>query len=75
MDVSAHVEKSFAPLVYRVVIGQVQVGDTVQPQGVEPFGLSPEDEALEDGRLDLRGRTFEIAHHHLGRTKHGVDAI
>jgi hypothetical protein len=58
-----------------VVVGEVQVGDTVLAQGVEPLGFASEDESLEHGRLDLRGRTLEIAHDHLGRLKHGVDAI
>ena len=62
-------------MVYRVVVGEVQVGDSVLSQGVEPLWFASEDESLEDGRIDLRGWTLEIAHHQLGRAKHGVDAI
>ena len=58
-----------------MVVGEIQVGDAVLFQRVEPFGLCAEDELFEDGCLDLRSRAFEIAHDDLGRTKDGVDAI
>ena len=74
-DVLIGVDEAFAPLVDGVVVGEVEVGDTVPLQGVEPFGLCAEDELLEDGCLDLRGGALEIAHNELGGTKDGVDAI
>jgi hypothetical protein len=64
-----------AALVDGVVVGQVEVGDAVLAQGVKPLGLGSEDEALLDWGLDLGGRALEIAHHDLGGTEHGVDAI
>jgi hypothetical protein len=69
------VHQSFAPLVDGVVVGEVQMSKTVLPEGVQPFRLCPEDEPFEDGGLDLRGRTFEVAHDNLGGTEHGVDAF
>ena len=44
-------------------------------QGVEPFGFATEDETLEDGCLDLRGRALQITHDELCGTKYGVDTI
>ena len=74
-DIPIGIHKSLAPLVYRVVVGEIQMGDAVLFQRIEPFGLCAEDELLEDGCLDLCGGAFEIAHDDLGRTKDGVDAI
>ena len=74
-DIPIGIHKSLAPLVDRVVVGEVQVGDAMLFQRVEPFGLCAEDELFEDGCLDLRSRAFEIAHDDLGRTKDGVNAI
>ena len=54
---------------------EIQVGDAMLFQRIEPFGLCAEDELLEDGCLDLCGGAFEVAHDDLGRTKDGVDAI
>ena len=58
-----------------MVVGKVKVGDAVLAQSVEPLGFASEDETLENGRLDLRGRTLEVADHHLCRLKHRVDTI
>ena len=60
-DIPIGIHKSLAPLVDRVVVGEVQVGDAMLFQRVEPFGLCAEDELFEDGCLDLRSRAFEIA--------------
>jgi hypothetical protein len=73
--VTPGVDESLAPLVDGVVVGEVQVGDAVLAEGVEPLGFSPEDKTLEDGRLYLGGRTFEIAHNDLCRLEHGIDTI
>ena len=74
-DVTFCIKQSLASLVDGVVIGEVQVGNAVLAEGVEPLGFSPEDKTLEDGRLYLGGRTFEIAHNDLCRLEHGIDTI
>jgi hypothetical protein len=67
------VEQAFTPLVYGVVVGQIQVSYAVSAQDVEPLRLASEDEPLEDGRLDFRCRAFQIAYYNLCRTENGVD--
>ena len=75
IDLGFGIGESPSALVYSVVVGQVQVGDAVLLQGMQPFRLCAEDELFEDGCLDFRGRALEIAYHHLGGTEHGVDAF
>ncbi len=74
-DVAPGVHQSLPALVYRVVVGQIQVSDTVQVKTIEPFRFSTEDEELLDGRMNLGGWALKIAHNYLGRTKHGVDPL
>jgi hypothetical protein len=72
-DVASGVDQSLSPLVDGVVVGEVQVGNAVSLQYIEPFWLSTKDELLEDGGFDAGGGTFEVADNHLRSTKHGVD--
>ena len=51
------------------------MGDAVLAEGVEPFWFGSEDITLEDGCLNLRGWTLEVADNDLCRLKHGVDTI
>ena len=74
-DIPIGIHKSLAPLVYRVVVGEIQMGDTMLSEGSQPFGFCAEDELLEDGRLNLRSWALEIAHDNLRGTKDGVDTI
>ena len=74
-DIPLCINQSIPPLVDGVVVSEVQVGDAMLTEGVEPFWFGAEDETLEDGCLNLSGWTLEIAHDNLCRTKHGVDAI
>ena len=43
LDVTTGVEQPLATLVYRVVVGQIEVGDAVCLEGVEPLGFTAED--------------------------------
>ncbi len=74
-DILSRVHQSLAPLIDSVIVGQIQVSDAVLSQGVEPFGLTSEDVTLEDGRLNLCGRTLQIANDQLRTTKHGVNTV
>ena len=74
-DILSRVHQSLAPLIDGVIVSQIQVGDTVLSQGVEPFGLTSEDVTLKDGRLNLCGRTLQIANDQLCTTKHGVNTV
>ncbi len=74
-DILFCVDESFAALIDRVVVCQIEVSEAVLVQSVEPFWFGSEDELFEDGCLNLCCRTFEIAHDDLSLTEHGVDTI
>ena len=58
LDIALCVDETGTPLVDAVVVGQVQMGDAVSPQHIEPFGFGTEDVALEVGLPYRRGRTL-----------------
>ena len=76
-DVAPGVHQSLAALVYRVVVGQIQVSDTVQVKDYRAITwFSTEDEELLDGRI----RSLVAGHSRLPTTtwaerKHGVDPL
>ena len=45
------------------------MGEAISAQAVEPLRVATEDIALEGRRLNSGCRTFEIAHHHIGRAQ------
>ena len=60
------IDEGFAPLVDGVVVGEVEVGEPITLERVEPLGFGSEDEPLEHGRLDFCGGTFEISYDEIG---------
>lgn len=64
-----------ASLVYRVVIGQVQVREPMFLQDQQPLRLRTEDEALEDRGLHPRRRTLQVAHDDMCRAQHAVNTL
>ena len=67
------VNQSLPPLVDAVVVRQIQVGHPMPLQVIQPFRLCPEDILFEHRGMDLGSRAFQIAHHSIGGTEHGVD--
>ena len=67
------VGESLAALVDAVVVGQVEVGDAMAPQGGQPFRLAAEDIDFLHGSLYLGDRALQIGHHNVGGMEERVD--
>lgn len=66
-------DESLAPLIDAVIVGEVQVGDAMTMQDWQPRRLASEAETLEDRRLHLGGRAFEIGNDDVGCCKKAVN--
>jgi hypothetical protein len=56
-----------------VVVGQIEVCNTVRFQENQIFGFGTEDKSLVDRRLDFGSWAFEIGTNEFTGTKNGVD--
>ena len=67
-------EKTFASLIYAVVIREVAMGDAVLVEDGKPSGFSAKVKALIDRCFDFGCRTFEVGNNELAAVEKGIDA-
>ena len=72
LHIVPRVHQSSPALVHRMVLGQIEMGETMGAQRLQPFRLSPEHELLHHRRFKRGGRAFQIPHHHVGTAEHRI---
>ena len=55
-----------------MVVGQIEMGEAVGTQSLQPLRLGAEHELLHHRRFKRSGRAFQIPHHKVGTAEQGI---